>query len=83
MIRVGINALCSRTAARLAAGNAESDAAFARDMAARAIAEHTAAANTQHYEVPAEFFAKVLGANRKYSSCFYSDAHSTLQEAEE
>lgn len=83
MIRAGINALCSRTAARLAAGNAESDAAFARDMAARAIAEHTAAANTQHYEVPAEFFAKVLGANRKYSSCFYSDAHSTLQEAEE
>lgn len=83
VIRAGINALCSRTATKLAGGNAESDAAFARDMAARAIAEHTADANAQHYEVPAAFFAKVLGSNRKYSSCFYNDANSTLQEAEE
>jgi cyclopropane-fatty-acyl-phospholipid synthase len=83
LIRAGINALCSRTATKLAGGNAESDAAFARDMATRAIAEHTADANAQHYEVPAAFFAKVLGPNRKYSSCFYSDANSTLQEAEE
>jgi len=83
VIRAGINALCSRTATKLAGGNAESDAAFARDMAARAIAEHTADANAQHYEVPAAFFARVLGPNRKYSSCFYNDANSTLQEAEE
>ncbi len=52
-------------------------------MAARAIAEHTDAANTQHYEVPAAFFARVLGPNRKYSSCFYRGPDSTLQEAEE
>jgi len=83
MIRAGITALCSRTATRLAEGNAETDAAFARDMAARAIAEHTADANAQHYEVPAAFFAKALGPNRKYSSCFYNNANSTLQEAEE
>jgi cyclopropane-fatty-acyl-phospholipid synthase len=83
MIRAGINTLCSRTATKLAMGNAETDAAFARDMAARAIAEHTADANAQHYEVPAAFFAKVLGPNRKYSSCFYNDPGSTLQEAEE
>jgi cyclopropane-fatty-acyl-phospholipid synthase len=83
MIRAGINALCSRTATKLAVGNAEVDAAFARDMAARAIAEHTADANAQHYEVPAAFFAKTLGPNRKYSSCFYNDANATLQEAEE
>jgi cyclopropane-fatty-acyl-phospholipid synthase len=56
---------------------------FAREMAARAIAEHTNAANTQHYEVPAAFFAHVLGPNRKYSSCFYNSEASTLQEAEE
>jgi cyclopropane-fatty-acyl-phospholipid synthase len=83
MIRAGINALCSRTASRLANGNAESDATFAREMASRAVAEHTADANAQHYEVPAAFFAKVLGPHRKYSSCFYSDAKSTLREAEE
>ena len=57
--------------------------AFADEMAARAIAEHTEAANAQHYEVPAAFFARVLGPNRKYSSCFYQEPDSTLQEAEE
>jgi cyclopropane-fatty-acyl-phospholipid synthase len=79
LIRTAIHQLCSRTAARLSAG----DAAFAREMAARAIAEHTEAANAQHYEVPAAFFGRVLGPNRKYSSCFYHSAASKLQEAEE
>src|SRR5215469_7505445 len=83
IIRAAIHRLCSRTAVRLASGSAESDAAFAREMAARAIAEHADAANTQHYEVPAAFFAQVLGPNRKYSSCFYNSEASTLQEAEE
>jgi cyclopropane-fatty-acyl-phospholipid synthase len=83
VIRAAIQRLCSRTAARLAAGNAESDASFAREMAARAIAEHTGAANAQHYEVPAAFFGHVLGPNRKYSSCFYRGPASTMQEAEE
>jgi cyclopropane-fatty-acyl-phospholipid synthase len=83
IIRAAIQQLCSRTATRLASGNAESDALFADEMAARAIAEHTEAANAQHYEVPAAFFAHVLGPNRKYSSCFYREPTSTLQEAEE
>ena len=83
IIRAAIHRLCSRTAVRLASGSAESDAAFAREMAERAIAEHADAANTQHYEVPAAFFAQVLGPNRKYSSCFYNSDASSLQEAEE
>ena len=83
IIRAAIQRLCSRTATRLASGNAESDAAFADEMAARAIAEHTEAANAQHCEVPAAFFAHVLGPNRKYSSCFYKEPQSTLREAEE
>ena len=83
IIRAAIQRLCSRTATRLADGDAESDAAFADEMAARAIAEHTEAANSQHYEVPAAFFACVLGPNRKYSACFYREPASTLQEAEE
>lgn len=83
VIRAAVQQLCSRTATRLAGGNAESDACFADEMAVRAIAEHTEEANTQHYEVPAAFFAKVLGPNRKYSSCFYKEPHSTLREAEE
>ena len=83
IIRAAIQRLCSRTATRLASASAERDAAFADEMAARAIAEHTGEANAQHYEVPAAFFAQVLGPNRKYSSCFYKEPTSTLQEAEE
>ncbi|MGZ5871489.1 MAG: SAM-dependent methyltransferase [Bradyrhizobium sp.] len=83
VVRAAIQRLCARTAARLAAGDAESDARFAQEMAARAIAEHTDAANAQHYEVPPAFFERVLGPNRKYSSCFYRGPLSTLQEAEE
>src|ERR1700712_423523 len=83
IIRAAIHRLCSRTATRLATGNAESDASFADEMAARAIAEYTDEANSQHYEVPQAFFAHVLGPNHKYSSCFYKEPESTLQEAEE
>jgi cyclopropane-fatty-acyl-phospholipid synthase len=83
VIRAAIQRLCSRTAIRLARGNAASDALFAYEMAARGIAEYTDEANAQHYEVPAAFFARVLGPNRKYSSCFYRDPGSTLREAEE
>ena len=83
VIRAAVQRLCSRTATRLASGNAESDASFADEMAARAIADYTEEANTRLDEVPAAFFALVLGPNRKYSSCFYKEPKSTLQEAEE
>jgi cyclopropane-fatty-acyl-phospholipid synthase len=83
VIRAAIKLFCTRTAKRLANSDATSDAAFARQMAAHAIAEHADAANAQHYEVPAAFFADVLGPNRKYSSCFYKEEVSTLREAEE
>ena len=83
VIRSAIQQLCARTATRLALSDAHTDAAFAGEMVSRRIAEHTDAANAQHYEVPAAFFALLLGPNRKYSSCFYKEPESTLQEAEE
>jgi cyclopropane-fatty-acyl-phospholipid synthase len=83
VVRAAIQRLCSRTATRLASGTAESDASFAGEMAVRAIAESTDEANAQHYEVPAAFFRRVLGPACKYSSCFYKEPESTLQEAEE
>jgi cyclopropane-fatty-acyl-phospholipid synthase len=83
IVRAAIQRLCSRTATRLASGVAESDASIAGEMAARAIAEYTDEANARHDEVPAAFFNSVLGPNRKYSSCFYREPKSTLQEAEE
>ena len=83
IIRAAIHRLCSRTATRLATGNAESDAWFADAMAARAIAGYAGDADAGHSEVPTAFFAHVLGPARKYSSCFYKEPASTLQEAEE
>jgi cyclopropane-fatty-acyl-phospholipid synthase len=83
IIRAAIQRLCSRTATKLSDGDAASDALFADEMAARAIAEHTDATNSQHYEVPAAFFRHVLGPNRKYSCCFYKEPATSLREAEE
>lgn len=40
-------------------------------------------ANEQHYEVPADFFAQVLGPHRKYSCCHWGPGITTLAEAEE
>jgi cyclopropane-fatty-acyl-phospholipid synthase len=83
VIRAAIQRLCSRAATRLASRNAESDASFADDMAARAIADYTDEADSRHHELPAAFFARVLGPNRKFSCGFYKEPKSTLQEAEE
>jgi len=80
--RAGIAFLVGRAARRLRREDATAEARFAADMAAWPIAVHAADANTQHYEVPAAFFAHVLGPRRKYSCCLYDGADS-LAEAEE
>ena len=81
--RVGISALVGRTGRRLAVTDPAGEAAFAAGMGAFPIAMHTDAANDQHYELPPEFFAHVLGPRRKYSSCLYEGGATTLAEAEE
>lgn len=47
------------------------------------IAINTAEANSQHYELPCEFFEHVLGKHLKYSCCYYREAGDTLDQAEE
>jgi cyclopropane-fatty-acyl-phospholipid synthase len=79
--RLVIDRVCAGIDRR--AGGGIGDEAFARAMAKRPIAVHTDAANAQHYEIPAEFFATFLGQRRKYSSCFYPTGRETLAEAEE
>jgi cyclopropane-fatty-acyl-phospholipid synthase len=81
--RPAIDSLVSEARRRLDREAPHDEAAFARDMAQRAIAEHTAAANAQHYELPPEFFEICLGARLKYSCCLYPTAETTLNEAEE
>jgi cyclopropane-fatty-acyl-phospholipid synthase len=54
---------------------------YTDQLRASPIAIDTRAANSQHYEVPAEFFASVLGRYRKYSCCYWRDG-DTLDAAE-
>jgi cyclopropane-fatty-acyl-phospholipid synthase len=47
------------------------------------IAIHTAEPNRQHYQVPTEFFQLVLGKRLKYSCCYWPEAVTNLDQAEE
>ncbi|WP_320194884.1 SAM-dependent methyltransferase [Agrobacterium rosae] len=78
----GIDFLCARTKRKMEKVSHDEELAFARDMADFPVAIHTDEANRQHYEVPAEFFSLVLGAQRKYSCCYYPSATTTLDDAE-
>ena len=55
---------------------------FVRQMDLSPVALVPEKANEQHYEVPAAFFAEVLGPRNKYSGCYWPDGTSTLGEAE-
>jgi len=86
LIERGIRSLLKE---RLAQESTRDIDTFYRDLAAGPVAIETAAANEQHYEVPAIFFQKVLGPRLKYSSCFWEmkdgkvDPSDTLEKAEE
>ncbi len=62
--------------------NSRARQAFVESMRAGPIAPVPEKANEQHYELPPEFFAAVLGPHRKYSSCFFPTAETSLAEAE-
>ncbi len=57
--------------------------AFAAEMRKAPIALRTESANAQHYEVPAAFFERTLGARLKYSSALFAEGCDSLDEAEE
>ena len=61
---------------------AERKAAFIRQMQQSAIAPLSFKANEQHYEVPTEFFLKVLGDQNKYSCCHWDNGVTDLDIAE-
>ncbi len=39
--------------------------------------------NEQHYEIPPEFFQKILGRNLKYSCCYWTKHVANLEGVEE
>ena len=79
--RLGVGYLVGRARRQLDAERAD-DRVFVREMDKRPIAVAAAEANQQHYELPAAFFALILGPRKKYSSCLY-DGGDTLASAEE
>ena len=62
---------------------AEARGAFIRHMDAQVIAPLSHKANEQHYELPAAFFAAVLGEQHKYSCCYWPEGVTDLDQAEE
>ena len=81
--RSGIEFLVSRTKRKLALADSLAEKRFAQDMQNFPVAVHTDAANSQHYELPPQFFEIVLGPHRKYSCCLYDHDQLTLAQAEE
>lgn len=57
--------------------------AFVESMRTAPIAPVPSKANEQHYELPPEFFAAVLGPHRKYSCCLWPEGPALLCDAEE
>jgi len=55
---------------------------FVESLRESPVAIETQAANEQHYELPCEFFERVLGRHLKYSSCYFDPGITTLDEAE-
>jgi cyclopropane-fatty-acyl-phospholipid synthase len=86
VIRLGIRRLLRERLAEIADGDAEASAqqaqAFFDGLGDAPLALVPEKANEQHYEVPAAFFAEVLGTHRKYSSCWWPEGVTTLDEAE-
>ena len=83
LIRQGIRRLLeSRLRQNASPANEFSLDEFIRATQAQPIAVTPQKANDQHYEVPAEFFQKVLGERLKYSCCYWTDSTVSLDQAE-
>lgn len=85
-IRYGIRRLCEarlKDEQRLLT-NSRGDLRQMRfdDLRQSAIAIETAAANEQHYEIPAQFYQYALGPHLKYSACLWEDGTNDLGAAE-
>lgn len=81
--RLAIRNLCwARLAAARAAAANGTERLFLSSLSCGPIVIATEAANAQHYEVPADFFATILGPRRKYSCCYWPTDTTSLAEAE-
>lgn len=86
LVRAGIRRLLRQRLLEIRADDPGAGAAlgtaFVAELREAPIALETDKANEQHYEVPAAFFAEVMGKHRKYSSCYWPASADTLDAAE-
>ena len=86
LIRQGIRRILRERLKQENAGTAEAQLAklqnYIAELKSSPIAVNTQDANEQHYEVPTEFYLKVLGKRLKYSSAYYGPGDTTLDQAE-
>jgi cyclopropane-fatty-acyl-phospholipid synthase len=85
VLRAAIRAVCALRLRQERRGVEDEQArheALVAELKRSEIAIETAAANAQHYEVPAALFQAVLGPQLKYSSCYWPEGVRTLGDAE-
>ena len=87
VLRRAIRGLLRRRLAATTAGGIEARSdrkrALLASLATSPVAIDTDQANEQHYEVPTELFESMLGPHLKYSSGWWPDGVTTLEQAEE
>ena len=87
LIRHGIRQLCKKRLKEELANHPEKQQLrfqkLIEELRESPIAIETAAANEQHYEVPALFYQLSLGKNLKYSGCNWPDHIKSLDDAED
>lgn len=85
VIRLAIRRILDARLAEEDTGDAEKNhqnkRAFIETLKSSPLAIHTEDANAQHYELPTEFFAAVLGPHLKYSSCYFGDGETDYDRA--
>jgi len=85
VLRAGIRAVCAlrlREQRRSIEDEQTRHQALVAELRTSEIAIEIAAANAQHYEVPARLFEVVLGPHLKYSSCYWPSGVTELGAAE-
>ena len=86
VIRAGIRRLLESKRKQIFSGDVEYAAEalnrFVRMMNESPVALLPEIANEQHYELPAQFFSRVMGDHLKYSCCYWPRHVSNLSEAE-
>lgn len=86
LIRAGIRQIVAARLREQQAGGIDAQSArfeaLVEALDRSAVAVTPEAANAQHYELPPEFFALVLGRHLKYSSAWWPEGVTSLDEAE-